>query len=72
MLSCVDPPPIKPRDTAVRQSIGQLRFPIAFLKVCKLTFLKDVIYFLEKRRDGETRERNINVWLPLECPLLGT
>ena len=33
---------------------------------------KDFIYlFLEKGREGEM-ERNINVWLPLTCPLLGT
>ena len=32
-------------------------------------FLKDFIYlFLER----EGRERNIYVWLPLMCPLLGT
>ena len=31
---------------------------------------KDFIYlFLEREKD---RERNINVWLPLVCPLLGT
>ena len=35
-------------------------------------FKKDFIYlFLERGREGE-RERNINVWLPLKCPLLGT
>ena len=35
-------------------------------------FKKDFIYlFLEKEREGE-RERNINVLLPLMCPLLGT
>ena len=37
-------------------------------------FLKDFIYlFLERgeRREKE-RERNINVWLPLTYPLLGT
>ena len=27
--------------------------------------------FRERRREGE-RERNINLWLPLVCPLLGT
>ena len=33
---------------------------------------KDFIYlFLEKRREGE-REGNVNVWLPLVRPLLGT
>ena len=33
-------------------------------------FLKDFIYlFLEGKRE---KEGNINVWLPLACPLLGT
>ena len=37
----------------------------------KMIFLKDFIYlFLERGREGEKRERNINVWLPLTCPLL--
>ena len=38
-------------------------------------FLKDFIYylFLERGEGREKeRERNINVWLPLACPLLGT
>ena len=36
-------------------------------------FFKDFIhlFFRERGREGE-RERNINVWLPLACPLLGT
>ena len=35
-------------------------------------FFKDFIYlFLERGTEGE-RERNINVWLPFTCPLLGT
>ena len=35
-------------------------------------FFKDFIYlFLERGEEGE-REGNINVWLPLVCPLLGT
>ena len=35
---------------------------------------KDVInLFLESREGrGKWKERNINVWLPLVCPLLGT
>ena len=33
-------------------------------------FFKDFIYLFLDR--GEGRERNINVWLPLEHPLLGT
>ena len=38
------------------------------------SFFKDFIYlfFRERRREGENRKRNINVWLPLTCPLLGT
>ena len=36
-------------------------------------FLKDSIYFIfrGKRREKD-RERNINVWLPLTLPLLGS
>ena len=29
------------------------------------------MYFLERGKDKE-RERNIHVWLPLTCPVLGT
>ena len=38
-----------------------------------LFLLKDyfILFFTERRREGE-RQRNINVWLPLMCPLLGT
>ena len=34
----------------------------------------DFIYLFLERREGreKQRERNINVWLPLTCPLLGT
>ena len=39
---------------------------------CFLVFKIDLFYlFLERGREGE-RERNIHVWLSLECPLLGT
>ena len=34
-------------------------------------FLKRFYLFLERGREGE-RERNINVWLPLMWPPLGT
>ena len=38
----------------------------------KTDFLKkDFIYFRQRGREGE-RGRNINVWLPLACPLLET
>ena len=39
-----------------------------------LNFLKDFTYLFLEREEGEEkeRERNINVWLPLVCPLLGT
>ena len=40
-----------------------------------ILFLKNIlfIYFLERGEEREKeRERNINVWLPLMCPLLGT
>ena len=36
-------------------------------------FLKDFIYlFLDRRKGWEKEERNINVWLPLTHPLVGT
>ena len=37
-------------------------------------FLKDFVYLFLERVEGkeEERERNINVWLPLMCPKLGT
>ena len=36
-------------------------------------FFKDFIYLFLERGEGRAkdRERNINVWLPLEHPLLG-
>ena len=39
-----------------------------------LCFFKDFIYPFLQRGEGKEkeRERNINVWLPLMCPLLGT
>ena len=39
-----------------------------------LFFKKDFIYLFLHRGEGKEkkRERNINVWLPLACPLLGT
>ena len=47
-------------------AIGQNKFPNFF------HIFKDFIYlFLERGRDRE-REKNINVWLPLGHPLLGT
>ena len=36
-------------------------------------FKKYFIYFFERVEGGEKeRQRNINVWLPFMCPLLGT
>ena len=37
-------------------------------------FFKDFIYLLSERGEGRKKERgrNINVWLPLICPQLGT
>ena len=42
--------------------------------VIELYFLKDFIYLFLEREEGreKERERNINVWLPLVHPLLGT
>ena len=45
------------------------------LLIWYITFLKkDFIYFFLERGEGKEKERegNINVWLPLTCPLLGT
>ena len=40
----------------------------------EFVFLKDFIYLFLDTGEGreKERERNINVWLPLVCPLLGT
>ena len=37
-------------------------------------FLKDFIYLFSERGEGKEKEmeRNINAWLPLLCPILGT
>ena len=35
-------------------------------------FLKSLFIFRERGREGEIEERNINMWLPLKHPLLGT
>ena len=44
---------------------------MVFFFVCLLKIL--FILFLERGEGKEKeRERNINVWLPLVCPLLGT
>ena len=39
-----------------------------------MCFFKDFIYLFLERGEGKEkeRERNINVWLLLQCPLLGT
>ena len=34
-------------------------------------FFKDFVYLFLEREEGE-RERKINVWMPLERPLMGT
>ena len=59
-------------------SLFFLLYPSDYKVVCHcgvfLYFFKDFIYlFLERGEGWETeRKRNINVWLPLMCPLLGT
>ena len=35
-------------------------------------FKKKLFIFRERVREGETEGENINVWVPLMCPLLGT
>ena len=45
--------------------------PLLILKIMKyIFFFKDFIYWFSERREG--RERNINVWLLLKHPILGT
>ena len=47
--------------------VSRISYYIFFLKY----FLKRFYLFIQRRREGQ-RERNINVWLSFECPLLGT
>ena len=47
-------------------------FKKCFFKILELLFLKDFIYLFIYFREGEGKERNTNVWLPLTDPLLGT
>ena len=49
-----------------------LPVPPSWLEV--LFFKKDFMYLFLDSGEGteKERERNINVWLPLACPLLGT
>ena len=46
---------------------GSLKDEVSF-------FYKDFIYsFLERGEEkGKEKERNVNVWLPFTCPILGT
>ena len=55
---------IRPNGT-LKFVLGHFIFLIFFLS------FKDFIYFQTEGKEGE-RERNINVWLPLAQPLLGT
>ena len=46
-----------------------------FRRSWEFDFFKDYLFiylFVERGREGEERERHINVWLPLMRPLLGT
>ena len=50
---------------------------VSILNVCRVNdrfFFKDFIYLFLERGEGKEKETegNINVWLPLACPLLGT
>ena len=47
---------------------------ISICKVLLLLFFKYFTYLFLEGREGreKERERNINVWLPLVCPQLGT
>ena len=39
---------------------------------CLFVFLQDFIFIFTEGKGRRKRERNISVWLPLKCPLLGT
>ena len=57
--------------------IGGVIYGISTLlhrSICISFLFKDFIYLLLERGEGteKERERNINVWLPFTCPLLGT
>ena len=47
-------------------------FPELWRKYVHENFKKDFIYFQRKGREGRKERGNINVQLPLQCPLLGT
>ena len=52
-----------------------LKLPYVYLEKSPLALKKkDFIYLFLERREGKEkeRERNINGWLPLACPKLGT
>ena len=51
-----------------------LQVTLGFFVVVILLFFKDFIYLFLERREGreKKKERNINVWLPLKHPTLGT
>ena len=45
---------------------------VSMKKWCAKLFKIFYLCIFRERERGEERERNINVWLPLDCPLLGT
>ena len=47
-------------------------FSRSFRKHLTPFFLKFYLFILERGREEKVRERNINVWLSLTCPLLAT
>ena len=51
--------------------IPQLGDDLGDPQYANTNFFKRFYIFRERGREGK-REGNINVWLPLECPLLGT
>ena len=60
-------------DTALPFLLGHvLKYYILNFKM--ILFLKRFYLFIfrEKKGKEKERERNINVWLPLTCPILGT
>ena len=49
-------------------------FLASFLKIVLFIYFLDFVYLFLERGEGKEKEgeRNIYVWLPLMCPLLGT
>ena len=58
----------------IKVLIHIIPFYVEYISVISFYFLKIFLNLFLDRGVGreKKRERNINVWLPLSCPLLGT